>query len=627
LVVHGGKWPTHGSSWGLEVVFPKHFIGTPSNITARISDYLNNLRCPTMSDYNWYQNVFHSRAMLKIDSQKPYWKEKFIDGLPSLFAHKVKDELINPNTRMIDYENLTYGDLFSTVKKLGIRMCVDQKLLRQQLKNSKKVKYEMGNFCEQFGLPPITPSRANKKKSKKISTKEPAPYYNTYKKRRFNKPSTSKNFSKKFKKNMKKKKPESKFEKYFSKGKCFNCGELGHFANKCLKPPKKIKQEINALNIYEDEKHNIFQILQTNAFSNFSYDENFMTSDDSDYHSASEFSEDVKIGYFDSCCNKKIFVLTKTEDHEKMLLDVISKLEDPELKEEYLKKLKKLMIKKEKTPSTSRISLEETLERFSKPKTKEVIISDLQYEISNIKNDIVELKKEVNVLKTNNKALEQEILLSKPNGCFPENKSDNEDAESESSEHSNKVQSNNMFPNDFKVINLLNKVYPLRWYAKVHIVVAKDYAFDDIALFDTGVDLNCIQEGLVPSKYFEKFTEKLSYANGNKMQINFELNNAHVCQHNVCFHIPSVLIKGMTEHVILGIPFIAMIFPFSADFDGISTVKMGIPIYFPFASRFEIDVCHRSMNMLVAKTKHLNFLKQEVKYKRISEQISDKLLQ
>jgi hypothetical protein len=25
LVVHGGKWPTHGSSWGREVVSPKIF--------------------------------------------------------------------------------------------------------------------------------------------------------------------------------------------------------------------------------------------------------------------------------------------------------------------------------------------------------------------------------------------------------------------------------------------------------------------------------------------------------------------------------------------------------------------------------------------------------------------------
>jgi hypothetical protein len=63
-----------------------------------------------------------------------------------------------------------------------------------------------------------------------------------------------------------------------------------------------------------------------------------MTSDDSDYHSASDYSsnEDVKIGCFDSCCNKKVFVLTKIEEHEDMLLKLISKIEDPELKEEYL---------------------------------------------------------------------------------------------------------------------------------------------------------------------------------------------------------------------------------------------------------------------------------------------------
>jgi hypothetical protein len=172
----------------------KHFVDTPSNITSRISDYLNNLRCPTMSDYRWYQDIFLSCVMFRPDSQKPYWKEKFIDGLPSLFTHKVKDELIDANTGLIDYDKLTYGDLFATVKKLGIKMCIDQKMIRQQLKNAKKAKYEMSNFCEQFGLSPIAPSRKDKKKSDKVFRKKPAPYYNDYKKRNFNKP--SKNFPK-----------------------------------------------------------------------------------------------------------------------------------------------------------------------------------------------------------------------------------------------------------------------------------------------------------------------------------------------------------------------------------------------------------------------------------------------
>ena len=48
----------------------------------------------------------------------------------------------------IDYDNLTYGDIFSVIKKLGINMCNDEKLLKYDLQNKKKVKYEMGNFCE-----------------------------------------------------------------------------------------------------------------------------------------------------------------------------------------------------------------------------------------------------------------------------------------------------------------------------------------------------------------------------------------------------------------------------------------------------------------------------------------------
>jgi hypothetical protein len=43
-----------------------------------------------------------------------------------------------------NYENLTYGDLFSVIKKLGIKMCIDQKMIRQQLKNAKKAKYKNG---------------------------------------------------------------------------------------------------------------------------------------------------------------------------------------------------------------------------------------------------------------------------------------------------------------------------------------------------------------------------------------------------------------------------------------------------------------------------------------------------
>jgi hypothetical protein len=319
------------------------------------------------------------------------------------------------------------------------------------------------------------------------------------------------------------------------------------------------------------------------------------------YSISSDFSSSDKLNHMN--CS----VLTKTEKQEDFLMTLISKIENPELKEKYLKKLKKNKISK------SKISLDETLEEFSKQKSKVATVSDLQHEISIIKKDIVNLKKDLHNLKID-KDLNQEIFKLKD--CFQ-----NQDSDNKSEEESNNI----LNSNDDKIISLINKVVLPKWYAKVHIVVAQDYAFDVITLIDSGADLNCIQEGLIPSKYFEKSTEKLNSASGSKLQIKYELNNVHVCQNNVCFHIPSALVKNMTDNVILGIPFICMLYPFTAEDDGVSTVKMGVPIKFHFVSRFDID--QLNFNLISDKTKHLNFLKQEVKYKKIAEQLSDKLLQ
>ena len=90
-----GKGIPDGVNTLIYTIF-KHFVGTPSNILSQISDYLNNLRCPTLFDYRWYQDVFISRVLLRKDCYKPYWK------------------------------------------KLGINMCNDEKLLKHQLKNKRK---------------------------------------------------------------------------------------------------------------------------------------------------------------------------------------------------------------------------------------------------------------------------------------------------------------------------------------------------------------------------------------------------------------------------------------------------------------------------------------------------------
>ena len=144
-------------------------------------------------------------------------------------------------------------------------------------------------------------------------------------------------------------------------------------------------------------------------------------------------------------------------------------------------------------------------------------------------------------------------------------------------------------------------------------------------MIDSGADMNCIQEGLIPLKYYEKSTEKLFSANGTQMKIKYELNNTHVCHENVCFKISSVLVKNITVKVILVILFVNTLYLFLTEHDGITTNPFGQKVKFKFASKFEIDT-DDSLNLIHTKTKHLNFLKQEVRYKRITNQLSDKLL-
>ena len=77
---------------------------------------------------------------------------------------------------------------------------------------------------------------------------------------------------------------------------------------------------------------------------------------------------------------------------------MISQIDNLKLKEEYLKKLKKTMIKEEDYKRIkTKISLGETLERFNKKKSKEITVNDLQHEITNIKKEIIELNNDLKI--------------------------------------------------------------------------------------------------------------------------------------------------------------------------------------------------------------------------------------
>ena len=126
-----------------------------------------------------------------------------------------------------------------------------------------------------------------------------------------------------------------------------------------------------------------------------------------------------------------------------------------------------------------------------------------------------------------------------------------------------------------KFLETISRINFQKWHSKVRIIINKDFEFKVIALIDLGANLNCIQEGIIPSKYFKKTRKRLTSASGGKMQIEFKIPKAHVCQDNKCFKTTFVLVKNMTGRVILGNPFMCLLYPFITDSKGITTHPFG----------------------------------------------------
>ncbi|KAL4204133.1 hypothetical protein AMTRI_Chr01g130650 [Amborella trichopoda] len=109
----------------------RHFVGSTALLEARSEDLLSNLRCPTLSHYK---------------CQQDHWKEKFIAGLPYLFAEKVKTRLKNKNGGIIPYSVYTLGELSAKICAEGLALCTDMKLKKQLNKQKITGKKELGDF-------------------------------------------------------------------------------------------------------------------------------------------------------------------------------------------------------------------------------------------------------------------------------------------------------------------------------------------------------------------------------------------------------------------------------------------------------------------------------------------------
>ena len=237
----------------------------------------------------------------------------------------------------------------STIPSEGMKMCRDMKIQSQASKS--KAKYEVGNFCTQYGLPLIAPSKRKsnyreKGSSEKFHRKRTTSKY--YRKQKYSHVKDN-DFYKKGKKSSK---HGNSIPKAF--GKCFNCGKRGHFRKECR---NKAKSFINTLVSDQTGKEEILKLLEldqteSESSSNSSDDEiyqlNLLPFEPSRASSSTSNGPDAPIACKDSCCmSKTIDVLSKQEE---LILDLIEQIEDPVIKAQKLSKFQETLVKETGKP-------------------------------------------------------------------------------------------------------------------------------------------------------------------------------------------------------------------------------------------------------------------------------------
>ena len=131
-------------------------------------------------------------------------------------------------------------------------------------------------------------------------------------------------------------------------------------------------------------------------------------------------------------------------------------------------------------------------------------------------------------------------------------------------------------------LSLIDRVIFQKWHTEITLVINKEFSLTEVALIDSGANMNYIQEGLITLKYYEKSSERLTQANGENLIINQKIPNVHICNDGVCFETVFVLIKDFSSKIILGNLFMALLYPFLTTAKGIKTNVLGKDILFKF---------------------------------------------
>ncbi|GAV80666.1 LOW QUALITY PROTEIN: hypothetical protein CFOL_v3_24126, partial [Cephalotus follicularis] len=168
-----------------------------------------------------------------------------------------------------------------------------------------------------------------------------------------------------------------------------------------------------------------------------------------------------------------------------------------------------------------------------------------------------------------------------------------------------------------------------KWHINITIVIQDSFKLQTIPLIYSGTQMNCIQEGLIPTKFFEKTKQRLSTANGENLSVKFKIPDVHICNDGICIK-TFVLVKDLDIEIIPDQPFREIIKPFKVKKEGIS-IKIFRKILFAFNEKpitKEINLLktlslfeEHSINLIQTKQNRLYVMKQEISNQKIEQQL------
>ena len=115
--------------------------------------------------------------------------------------------------------------------------------------------------------------------------------------------------------------------------------------------------------------------------------------------------------------------------------------------------------------------------------------------------------------------------------------------------------------------------------------------------------------------------------NGTELKIKYKLTNSFVCDEGVCLKTSFILVKNLNQPIILGTPFLSLIKPFQVDDQGMQAKLLGRELVFRFIQHPYNKTLQflksQTINQISRKQKQIEYLKEEVSYKRIEEELKN----